>query len=496
MKVLLINPPNSVDKKSDFTVNVFQPIGLAYLASVLEKNNYKVKILDALALGFENERIEGNKKSIGLDDPEIKKRINKEKPDIVGISIPFSLQSEKAFLVAKLVKEVSQKIIVVVGGIHPTIKTDEVLKDKNVNFAIRGEGEKVFLELVKAIDQNKSVSNIKNLSYKNQSGKIIHNPSGEQVKDLDSFPFPARHLLPMEIYHQAAKKGRVNEVLLAFGKRRTSIFTSRGCPYHCSFCSVFLMAGRIWRFRSPENVVSEIKQCVEKFNIKYFDILDDNFTLDPSRAKEICRLLIKENLKIKWSTPNGIRADTLDEELIILMKKSGCLQIKIAPESGSQRILIKVIKKNLDLKKVKNVVVLCRKHYLSVEAFFVIGFPQEKESDIVKTINYAKDLRRLGCDYCYFFIATPYFGTEMYTEALAKGYLKKQDYDSNKIFTTSNIPLLKNPNIPPERLLELKKRAEKMNPLLTKIRFWSGIRMLLVDPLRIFNYFNNYLKNF
>jgi anaerobic magnesium-protoporphyrin IX monomethyl ester cyclase len=495
-RILLINPPNSISIKSDFVVNIFQPIGLAYIAAVLEKNKYPVKILDALALGYEKEKIIGNRKIIGLDYKDIEKEIISYKPDIVGITTPFSFQSKEAHQIAKIVKKINPKITTIAGGSHATIQPEEILNDKNFDFVTRGEGEYVIIDLLKALKNKTPLKNIKGVSYKNKKGKIINNPSALPIHDLDKIPLPARHLLPMDKYFQAAKKGRVIEGMLSFGNKRTSIFTSRGCPFTCTFCSVHLTMTRIWRSRSPENVIAEIKECINKYDIKYFDILDDNFTLDPNRAKKICRLIIKEKLNIQWSTPNGIRADKIDEELIKLMKKSGCIQIKVAPESGNIRVLNTIIKKHLDLDMVKKTVSLCKKHHLSVEAFFVLGFPEETIDEIIDTINFAKQLRKLGCDYCYFFTATPYFGTEMYSEAIKKGYLDESKYKIEKIATTNNNFLLKSPNYSSKELSNLLKIAAKVNPPITKIRLLAGLKMFTLDPLRIIKYAIGYMKSF
>ena len=495
-KVLLINPPNSIPQNSDFVINIFQPLGLAYVAAMLQKNNINVEILDALALGFDQEHRLGKKKLIGLNYQNIKQKIQASNPDIVGIGTPFSFQALEAHQVAKIVKEVNPRIIVVAGGSHATIQPEELLADKNFDYLVRGEGEYVMLDIVNKLKKGKKIDTLPGVSFSNKNGKITHNLRPPPIIKLDDLHFPARNLLPMDKYFEAAKTGRVIEGMLAFGQRRTGLFTSRGCPFFCTFCSVHLTMTRIWRGRSPEYVLAEIKECVQKYGIKYFDILDDNFTLDPIRAKKICRLIIKSKLKIQWSTPNGIRADRVDEELIILMKKAGCIQVKVAPESGSPEVLEKIIKKHLDLDKVKNVVSLCKKHHLSVEAFFVVGFPEEKLSDIKKTISFAGELRQLGCDYCYFFIATPYYGTEMYTDAIAKGYLNESKYNLNTIITTSNKSLIKSPNFSNKQLFDLLKLASQVNPPLTKIRFVSGFKMLLLNPKRIFKYSLNYLKNF
>lgn len=494
MRVLLINPPNSLEVGTDFKINVFQPIGLAYVAAMLEKNKIKVKILDALAEGFDRERVINGRKMIGLSYEEIAKVIKDYKPDVVGVGAPFSFQAHEMHAVINLVKIINNKIITIAGGSHVTIQPEEVLANKNVDYIIRGEGEYAMLELVRALQKKEKLKNIGGLSYRDKKGKIINNSRNRPILKLDELPNPARNLLPMEKYLEAAKKAMVIEGLLMYGKRRTSIITSRGCPFTCTFCSVYLTMTRVWRGRSPENVLAEIEECINKFGVEYIDILDDNFTLDPERAKKICQLIIDKKLKIKWSTPNGIRADRVDEELIVLMKKAGCIGVKVAPESGSQKVLDRIIKKHLDLKKVKEVVIMCRKHGLPVEAFFVIGFPEEKIKDIKQTIKYAKELRKLGCSFCYFFLATPYFGTEMYYEAIKKRYLIESEYDPNKIFTTSGKSLIQSPNYSYEELMALLKEASRINPPVTSDRLIAGLKILGQDPVRIINYTVGYIK--
>lgn len=495
-RVLLINPTNSIPINSDFVINIFQPLGIAYIGAMLKKNNINVKIIDALAEGFDIETIIDQRRIIGLKYQTIKDKIKKYNPKIVGITTPFSFQAQEAHQMAKIVKSVNKKIIVVTGGTHATIEPKEMLDDKNIDYVVRGEGEYDFLKFVNNIKNKKSVKKINGLSYINSKNKIIHNPKSFPITNLDNLPLVARNLLPMNKYFTASKKGRVIEGLLLFGQKRTSLITSRGCPFTCTFCSVNLTMTRCWRGRSPLNVVKEINNCVKKYQIKYFDILDDNFTLDPNRAKEICRLIINQKIKIKWSTPNGIRADRLDDELVYLMKKSGCIQVKVAPESGNKKILTDVIKKKLDLKKVESAVQMCKKHNLSIEAFFVIGFPKETEKNIWDTINFGKKLRRLGCDYCYFFIATPYKGTELYDNSISSGYIDIDNYDINTVSTTNNNYYFKNSRVPKTRLFELQKIANSINPPITKIRLIAGLKMLFIDPVRIIKFGYSYLGNF
>ena len=192
MKILLINPPNSVPLESDFVVNIYQPMGIAYIAAMLEKHHFHVKILDALAMGFNQQTVIGNQKVFGLTDSQIKTYLKKYKPDIVGVTTPFSFQSQQAHNVLRLVKEVNPKIKTIVGGTHATILPDDMLSDPNVDYLIAGEGEYAMLEFVNDVKKNKSLK-----KYKSYRPPII--------TDLNLLPPPARHLLPMKQYFKAAK---------------------------------------------------------------------------------------------------------------------------------------------------------------------------------------------------------------------------------------------------------------------------------------------------
>lgn len=249
MKVLLIQPNYrriyAYAKKKEITP-IFPPLGLAYIAAVLKKNNIEVKIVEANANDLTHE--------------QIKKEIEKFNPEFVGITSTTSL-IEEAHQLAKLCPE---NIPVVIGGIHASSMPQETLeKFERFNFLVRGEGEFAMLELV----QQKPLSKIKGLSYR-KDGKIIHNPNRELNNHLDNLSFPARELLPMNKYFSAGAKRNPSDYILS----------SRGCPYQCLFCADHLVHGRLFRFRSPESIIKEVEE-IYKRGARDWDFVDDNFTL-------------------------------------------------------------------------------------------------------------------------------------------------------------------------------------------------------------------------
>jgi radical SAM superfamily enzyme YgiQ (UPF0313 family) len=253
----------------------------------------------------------------------------------------------------------------------------------------------------------------------------------------------------------------------------TMMITSRGCPYNCVFCSVHVVMGRKWRGRSPENVVDEIEQVVHTYHVKQIDFLDDNMTLNKKRMENICDLIVKRGLDIEWYTPNGIRADGLDENLLTKMKASGCKKIRIAPESGVQRVVDQIIKKDLDLKKVENAVILSKKVGIKVGCFFIIGLIGETKEDIEATIKYAYKLRRLGADSFYFSYATPLYGTELYEQAKRGGFISTSFSDESLAAVE---PLIETPEFTADDLRELCARANLVNPTFTRDKIIRALR--------------------
>jgi len=401
MNILLINPPSIdtiVADMSDFfdeSSGAYPPTGLMYLASSVKKaGNHDVRILDANLLK--------------LDYKGIKEAVVAAKPDIVGITT-LTFNAPAVLQIAADVKQVDKRIITVLGGPHATIYPDETLAFPQVDFVVLGEGEKVFVELINAIQKGAPDPKLRSTGFK-QDGVAVIDRQFDFISDLDSLPFPAIDLIEHAKYFS----------VLSSGKQTMVMMSSRGCPFNCIYCDRPHL-GRKFRARSASNVVDEMelytKQC--GFNdIKFFD---DTFSVDRKRVVDICAEIKKRGLKLTWSA--RARVNTVDRELLEIMKGSGLTSLSFGIESGNQRILTN-LQKGITLEQVEAAVSNCRELGIEVLGDFIIGNPGEKEKEINETICFAK---RLKLDYAQFTIMTPYPSTQLYSMGLEKGILKR-DY--------------------------------------------------------------------
>lgn len=419
MRILCLNPSMSVPI-SWGKPQVHQPLGLAYVAGVLQKSN-EVTFLDANSEGFERLKKVGDRYYSGLSDEEIVDRISRINPEAVCMSITFTINSINALNILKEIKKRLPKLITVVGGAHVTVRPEETLRNPCVDFVVLGEGEKTVGELFDCISRNGDLGAVKGIGFKDNGAQRI-TPARELIRNLDDLPFPALNLMPMEKYFQAYDQKRSQRKAYIYNKRWTTVITSRGCPMNCIFCSVHLTMGKMFRPRSPENVVAEMERDYQQFGIRHFNLEDDNMTWNTERFERICDLIVEKNLKISWSAPNGIRADRINEELVRKMKLSGCRRVFVAPESGSQRVLNEVIDKRMKLQDIENAVEIFAKNGIEVDLSFVIGLPGETKEEIWESINFAKKLRQKGASVAGFNIATPLYGTRLYEEVVKKGY--------------------------------------------------------------------------
>jgi magnesium-protoporphyrin IX monomethyl ester (oxidative) cyclase len=465
----LINPPR-IQPKAWGKPNVFPPIVLASVAAVLEKK-HAVSVIDAPTEGWKNlVDMDETKYRVGLSAQTIAERVSQWNADVVVIEIPFSGWSKTAFEVVHAVKAVNKKIAIVLMGQHPSARPEACLSELGVDFVVIGEPENTVFELINALEAGKQDFNgIEGLGFR-KNGKPTLTGKRAIIADMDSLPFPARHLLPMKLYNEAVKE---NPLRGEISKPWTIVTTSRGCPYNCVFCTTCIVWGRTWRARSPKNVVAELEYLVKTYGVKQVDFYDENMTQDKKRVADICDLIVERGLHLEWFTPNGIRADTLDETLLRKMKKAGCKKIRVAPESGVQHIVDEVIGKNLDLKTVEQAVVLCKKVGIKVGCFFVLGLIGETKADIEETIRFAYKLRSLGADSLIFSIAMPIYGTALYEQAKQGGYLR-EDFCDYALAATE--PLIETPQFSAEDLQQLCAKANMANPTFTKDKIVRAIR--------------------
>lgn len=427
MKILLIQPPFTILKTE--TKKCHPPLGLAYLAAVL-KDKFKVKVLDCLADGFEcEEDLSSTHFRYGLSYQDIEKVINEYSPDVVGISCLFSAQAENVYEICTIAKHCNKQIATVLGGTHPSTMPEEALSNINVDFVIIGEAEAIMPELLSALSNKSTLSEILGVGFKD-NGIFKINPRRPWLQDLDALPFPYWEIFPLKRYAQINNPHGRPARRVPF----LPVITSRGCPFECVFCSVHNLWGKEYRKRSPENILKELRYLSEKFGVKEILFEDDNLTLDKERSILLFNLIISNSLDMIWSTPNGVAAQTLDAELLVLMKKSGCYAISLGVESGDEYILHSLVKKPVDLLKIKFVVGQARKLGFETAAFFVVGFPGENKQQLKKTFDFA---RRLGVDNVNLFFATPLPGTRLLELCREKGLVKGK---INYMFLKSDEP--------------------------------------------------------
>jgi len=417
MKVLLVNPPQIFYPGSDAPAGNL-PLGLMYIAAVLDKAGYKVEILDAFMTEAVFLKVKDTLE-VGMPYRRIREEIQRRKPDIVGIANPFTCQIDNAVKVADIVKEVDPAILTVVGGPHVTVVPAEFLQEaKNVDIAVIGEGEYTMLDIVSVVEGRKNISDVQGIAY-HKNNTVALNPPRPLIKNLDELPYPAYHLVDMEQY--LAPK---NIEYRSFKDRSISMVTSRGCPFNCCFCSVHLHMGKMFRAHSADYVVNHIEYVVNKYRVKTIFFEDDNLTFDLKRFETICDKIIAKGIKFAWETPNGIRADYLTLNLLKKMEKSGCRSVFFGIESGDQYVLDNIIGKSLKLKEVVKVAKMCKDIGLKTGAFYIIGFPGEKKENILRTVELALRLKKDFDVGMHLFFATPSYGTRLYEECKRKGYIK------------------------------------------------------------------------
>ncbi|WP_309492288.1 B12-binding domain-containing radical SAM protein [Candidatus Hecatella orcuttiae] len=440
MRVLLVQPPTPLEVETLSSIDMVAPsMGLAYLAAVLEQHGYAVEILDAPALQVTHE--------------QLPRELERRKPDLVGVTATTAVIGS-ALKTAETAKAVLPEATVVLGGAHLTFTQETTMSlCPSVDVGVVGEGEYTLLELVQTLEKGGSLKDVKGIIYR-EDGRLVKTPPRPLIANLDELPFPARHLLPMDQYR-------------AFGKKRIlgTIFTSRGCPFSCIFCSSSLLFGKKFRARSPKNVVDEIEQFQREYNSKFVEIIDDIFILDRKRAEAICRELMERNLGTVWVC--SARIDLMTKELMQMLRKAGCVMIYYGVESGVQRV-VDLMKKGIKVDHAFKVIQWARELGMESVASFVVGIPGETWEEAVQTIKFAK---KLNAEYAQFAIATPFPGTELYEMAKREGLLLTEDWSQYTVLK----PVMRTRELSAEQLKKLIRKCYLEYYLRPRI-MWNYIR--------------------
>ena len=416
--VTLVNPPTPSGAVGHLP---FALLGLGYLAAVLEKNQYQVDVIDCQVLK--------------LSFDEFRNELSKRKPDVVGMTAT-TLTYRSALQIARIAKEVHPNCITALGGPHVTFWDEKALQEcPQLDVVVRREGENTMLELVQRIEKGKDYTDVVGTTCR-KNGKFVHNSDRPYIEDLDSLPFPARHLWPME-------KLRETEDILYLA-------TSRGCVYWCEFCTTVRMHGRKYRIRTPKNVVDELEFLHKTYNVSNFTFCDDAFTVDQTRTEELCRDILSRGLKIKWNC--GTRVDMLTKELLVKMKEAGCISVWFGVESGSQQVL-DAMKKGISPELTTKVFGWVREVGLKPVPNVILGFPGETKKSAWETIKFIEKIS--PDDVGFYNVATPFPGTPMYDLVVEKGWLRVADFD--RYDTTT--PIFETPWLSMKELGKLRESA-------------------------------------
>jgi anaerobic magnesium-protoporphyrin IX monomethyl ester cyclase len=400
MNVLLINPPAEHEIIGNNPAIIEEerghnpPLGLLYVASYLEEHTqHRAKIVDAQVeeLGY----------------GELRGVIAQEKPDVVGITA-MTLTLLDVVKTVQLVKQVDDGIQVVLGGPHVHLYPEETVGLPGVDYAVLGEGEVAFAELVDSIHDREALKSIGGLAFR-QDGQTVNTGIRDLIADLDVLPFPARHLTPYRSYSS----------LLAKRSPITTMITSRGCPFRCAFCDRPHL-GKRFRARSARNVVDEMVACT-KLGIHEFLIYDDTFTVNRTRVMDMADEIRRRKIDVGWDV--RARVDTVDEEMLQAMRAAGCERVHYGVEAGTKKVL-RVLNKGITIEQARDAFRWTKEAGIETLGYFMIGSPTETREDILQTIEVAKSLEP---DYVHITILTPFPGTQVYLDGLERGVFKK-DY--------------------------------------------------------------------
>lgn len=396
MRTVFISPTGDISDARYMRI----PLGILYIAAVLEEQGHYIKMVNVDLFKF--------------SDEEVKEIIRAEKPDIVGITT-VTCNYRNGAKYAQLAKEVDPNITVIIGGVHVSFDYEKTLEEyPDVDFVCIGEGEITCKELWSELEKNKgkncpksAYSHIKGLAFRDENGKIIVTEPREYIKDLDSIPWPARHLVSVTEYQNRNLEAHV--------------FASRGCAFNCKFCLLPRTEGS-FRKRKPSKVVDEIEYLVNTYNYRLFKFVDNSFSTDRETIIELCREIKNRNLDIMWRCQT--RLDLLDREIMQCMIDAGCKEILVGVESASERVLNSIYDKKLNTNIIKEIFATAKSMGLVMTPSFVIGHPDETAEEIEATKNLIIELYKDNYRHPRMCFLTPFPGTEI-SDSVFDGELRE-----------------------------------------------------------------------
>lgn len=406
LTILLLNPPyrgsrgynreGRCTQKAGFWATPWPPYSLAMIAAVLRKG-HSVRLLDCPAQG--------------VSEKKMLKLAERFAPDVVVASI--STETVEGDLAAfSRIKSLPKCPIIVIFGVHASVFAEEILGGGVVDYVVRGEPERTVEDLVSALGRGADVRGIKGIAGREGPGRVFMTEARPFLEDLDALPFPSWDLVDLDRY------------TLPISKRRfVMVNTLRGCPFPCAFCTARAYYGAAARTRSVGNILAEIKFCGERFGIRDIFFWSDTFTLVRSHVQDLCEAILAEGLKFRWVANS--RVDTVDADLLAIMKKAGCWMVSYGLESGDDRILESSGKK-ITVERIERAVTATKDAGIKVAGHFIFGLPGETERTAAATVALAK---KLDLDFAHFYAAVPYPGSPLFEQASGEGWIRGRPWE-------------------------------------------------------------------
>jgi radical SAM superfamily enzyme YgiQ (UPF0313 family) len=382
--------------------------------------------------------------------------------DILGVSVMIT-QFPAGRMLSRIAKKVNPDSLVVWGGIGVTVKPELAFEnnDAPVDYVVRGEGEKTFIDLIKCLQENRPISEVRGVSYRD-GNKIVHNPDADLIHDLDTLPHPAKHLY-----------ASIGDEAAAPPYAYSRLFTSRGCPFQCSYCDSNKLWGRKVRHQSAEYVIEEIEQLKGRFGVKMVVFDDDTFGVDARGTDRLLDMMIERRLGVSWRCET--RANLVTEGLMEKMKKAGCKSISLGVESGTDNTLSKA-GKGVNVEQIRRAAGLIKRHGILLNGFFMFGFPWETEQDMLATLNFMYELGPNGEVGAVMSFLIPYPGTRIYNEVVEQGLMPDIPLH---LMHHRNRTIKFTPHITQERFNQL---AASIEASVNKYNTSMRMKVILADP--------------